>query len=160
MGNSERAFFGAGCFWGVQKDFDLVEGVVKTEAGYMGGDERKYPSPTYEQVCTEKTGYVEVVYIEYDSLVVSYDKLIRLFWKSHDPTTLNRQGNDAGEQYRSVIFYYNDKQKEIAEKSRNETEKRIGKKVVTQIVPAGRFFKAEEYHQKYLEKEGMKSCSF
>lgn len=154
----EKACFGAGCFWGVQSFFDAIAGVTKTEVGYAGGNEALYPRPDYKQVCTDMTGHAEVVYVEYDSSLVKYDKLLDVFWENHDPTTPNRQGPDYGSQYRSVIFYYNNEQKKLAEKSLLQREKKIKKKIVTQIVAASNFHLAEEYHQKYLEKRGEASC--
>lgn len=146
----QKACFGAGCFWHVELEFSKLKGVTKTFVGYMGG---KIKNPSYEAVCTDRTGHAEVVYLEYDEKVISYDQLLNAFWKIHDPTTLNRQGPDIGTQYRSVIFYYSDEQKELAIKSKNRL-----KKVVTEIVPADVFYKAEDYHQKYLKKRGMYSC--
>ncbi|MEK6926496.1 MAG: peptide-methionine (S)-S-oxide reductase MsrA [Nanoarchaeota archaeon] len=145
----QKAVFGAGCFWHVQHVFDSLE--VDTQVGYMGGDEKKFPNPSYKDVCSGKTGYAEAVYIEYDKKV-SYEKLLDLFWKSHDPTQYHRQGSDVGSQYRSVIFYFNDKQKNLAKKTKKEVEKKLGKKVYTEIVKAGKFVRAEEYHQKYYKK--------
>ena len=159
MSKKETATFAAGCFWGVEQTFSKIPGVIKTRVGYMGGDEKKYPNPSYKLVCTDKTGHAEVVYIEFDSAKVSYQDLLKVFWENHDPTTLNRQGPDVGTQYRSVIFYYNEKQKREAEESLKKEQKRLGKvKIVTVIVPAMHFFEAEEYHQKYLEKKGIESC--
>lgn len=155
---NEIATFGCGCFWGIQYVFDKVPGVIKTEVGYMGGDEKKFPDVSYEQVCTDETGYAEVLRVEYDSKKISYEKLLDIFWHSHDPTTLNQQGYDFGNQYRSVIFYYNDEQKNKAEKSLEEIQKLIPKKIVTLIAKAGKFVKAEEYHQKYADRHGPRSC--
>lgn len=152
------ATFGAGCFWGVEDLFMAVKGVKSTAAGYMGGEMK---NPTYEDVCSDDTGHAEVVQVEYDSKIVSYEELLKIFWENHNPTTLNRQGPDAGTQYRSVIFYHSDEQKKAAEKSKSELEKSKkwgNKKIVTQIVPATSFYKAEEYHQKYLQKHGRSSC--
>ena len=149
--------FGAGCFWGVQYNFDQVKGVVETEVGYAGGHTE---NPTYKEVCTDKTGHAEVVHLLYDSGIVSYEELLKVFWENHDPTTLNRQGPDRGSQYRSVIFYYDDEQKELAEKSKEELDKskKFMGQIVTEIVKATQFYKAEEYHQKYFEKTGQKVC--
>src|SRR3989344_6665524 len=152
-----EAMFGAGCFWGVQYNFDQVEGVTETEVGYAGGHTE---NPTYKEVCADKTGHAEVVHLQYDPETVSYEALLKVFWENHDPTTLNRQGPDRGSQYRSVVFYYNDEQKDVAEKSKEELGK-SGKHmnpVVTEIVSASIFYKAEEYHQKYFEKTGQKTC--
>src|SRR3989344_3323749 len=150
---TELATFGAGCFWHVQEAFDRVPGVVKTEVGYMGGETN---NPTYKDVCTDETGHAEVCQVEFDPKKVSFEKLLDVFWDIHNPTQLNRQGLDIGKQYRSAIFYHSDEQKKVAEKSKDEIEKakKHSGKVVTQIVPAAKFFKAEEYHQKYNEKHG------
>lgn len=150
----EIAAFGAGCFWGVQSVFDRVKGVLKTEVGYMGGDEG-YENVSYEMVCSGKTWHAETVKVEFNPSKISYSELLDVFWKSHDPTQLNRQGFDFGTQYRSVIFYYNDKQKKEAEMSLLKKQKELGKKkIVTEIVKARKFYRAEEYHQKYNEKHG------
>ena len=146
--------FGAGCFWGVEYNFNKVEGVNEAVSGYSGG---KVDNPTYEQVCTNTTDHAEVVLVDYDPNVVSYDKLLQVFWEKHDPTTLNRQGPDVGAQYRSAIFYFNDEQKNSATKSLQERQSVIGsRKIVTEITRASDFWKAEEYHQKYFEKHGVK----
>ena len=146
--------FGAGCFWGVEYNFNKVEGVNEAVSGYSGG---KVDNPTYEQVCTNTTDHAEVVLVDYDSDVVTYDKLLQVFWEKHDPTTLNRQGPDVGAQYRSAIFYFNDEQKNSATKSLQERQSTIGsRKIVTEITKASDFWKAEEYHQKYFEKHGVK----
>ncbi|MBN1923947.1 MAG: peptide-methionine (S)-S-oxide reductase MsrA [Nanoarchaeota archaeon] len=144
-----KAVFGAGCFWHVQEAFDNVKGVTKTVVGFMGG---KNKNPTYKQVCYENTGHAEVTYVEYDEKKVSYKKLLELFWKIHNPTTKNRQGLDFGEQYRSVIFYYTKEQRDEAIKSLEREEKRIGKKIVTQVEKASEFYPAEDYHQNYYLK--------
>ena len=142
--------FGAGCFWGVEYNFNKVEGVNEAISGYSGG---KVDNPTYEQVCTNTTDHAEVVLVDYDSDVVTYDKLLQVFWEKHDPTTLNRQGPDIGTQYRSAIFYFDDEQKNSATKSLQERQSTIGSgKIVTEITKASDFWKAEEYHQKYFEK--------
>ena len=142
--------FGAGCFWGVEYNFNKVEGVNDAISGYSGG---KVDNPTYEQVCTNTTDHAEVVLVDYDPDVVTYDKLLQVFWEKHDPTTLNRQGPDIGTQYRSAIFYFNDEQKNSATKSLQERQSTIGsRKIVTEITKASDFWKAEEYHQKYFEK--------
>ncbi|MBI2065159.1 MAG: peptide-methionine (S)-S-oxide reductase MsrA [Candidatus Yanofskybacteria bacterium] len=157
----KEAMFGAGCFWGVQYNFDQLKGVVETEVGYAGGSTGSPQAvPTYKDVCTGKTGHAEVVYLRYDPAIISYDELLKVFWENHDPTTMNRQGPDVGSQYRSAIFYYDDEQKELAEKSKEGLDK-SGKHmnpVVTEIIPASIFYKAEEYHQKYFEKTGQKVC--
>ena len=146
----KKATFGAGCFWGVEATFQKIKGVKKTTVGYIGG---KLKNPTYEQVCIDKTGHVEVIQIIYDPEQISYEKLLEIFWKIHDPTQLNRQGADIGTQYRSVIFYHDEKQKKLAEDSRNEQQKNYDKKIVTEITSEKEFYPAEEYHQKYLEKQ-------
>jgi peptide-methionine (S)-S-oxide reductase len=153
----EIATFGGGCFWGVEAAFRQIKGVKKTAAGYMGGTKK---NPTYEDVCTDKTGHVEVVQVEFDPSEVSYGKLLDVFWSNHNPTTLNRQGPDIGTQYRSVIFYHSPEQKTAAEKSRDILAK-SGKwknPIVTEIIPAQEFYLAEDYHQQYLEKRGLSTC--
>ena len=145
--------FGAGCFWGVEYNFAKVEGVNEVISGYSGG---KVDNPTYEQVCTNTTDHAEVVLVDYDSDTVSYDTLLNVFWKKHDPTTLNQQGADVGTQYRSAIFYFTETQKEIARKSLNYHQNKLtDRKIVTEITEAKEFWKAEEYHQKYFEKHGV-----
>lgn len=151
----QKATFGAGCFWGVEASFQKIKGIISTTVGYMGG---KTKNPTYDQVCTDKTGHAEVVQITYDPLIVSYDKLLDVFWNIHDPTQLNRQGPDIGIQYHSVIFYHSKEQKQIAEKSKEKQEHRYKKEIATEIKPAKEFYLAEEYHQKYLEKNRLFSC--
>lgn len=152
-----EAMFGAGCFWGVQYNFDQIKGMVETEVGYAGGQTE---CPIYKEVCTGKTGHTEVVHLSYDPAVVSYEELLKVFWENHDPTTINRQGPDMGSQYRSVIFCYDDEQKILAEKSKDElgSSGKYKSPIVTEIVRAGEFYKAEEYHQKYFEKTGQKVC--
>lgn len=149
-----QATFGAGCFWHVQLFFDQIKG-VKTEVGFMGG---KMKNPSYKDICTDETGHAEVVQITYDETKVKYETLLDTFWKEHNPTELNKQGPDVGEQYRSVIFYHSEEQKKAAEKSKVEIQKKFKNKIVTQIVPAETFYKAEDYHQKYLEKRSQKTC--
>ena len=145
--------FGAGCFWGVEYNFAKIEGVNEVISGYSGG---KVDNPTYEQVCTNTTDHAEVVLVDYDSDTVSYDTLLNVFWKKHDPTTLNQQGADVGTQYRSAIFYFTETQKEIAKKSLNYHQNKLtDRKIVTEITEAKEFWKAEEYHQKYFEKHGV-----
>lgn len=151
----EKATFGAGCYWGVEASFQKIKGINSTRVGYMGG---KTKNPTYEQVCTDETGHAEVVQIKYNPSVVSYDKLLEVFWSTHDPTQLNRQGPDIGTQYRSVIFYHSEEQKQIAEKSKQKQLEKYNKEIVTEITPAKEFFSAEEYHQKYLEKNKLFHC--
>ena len=150
----QKATFGAGCFWGVEAAFQKVKGVTKTTVGYMGGNTK---NPTYEQVCTDRTGHAEVIQIEFDEKQVTYEELLEVFWDIHDPTQLNRQGPDVGKQYRSVIFYHNELQKKQAEISKKEKQKKFDKEITTDIIPSVEFYPAEEYHQKYLEKQG-RSC--
>lgn len=151
------ATFGAGCFWGVESEFRAMKGVTVTWVGYMGGNTK---NPTYKDVCSDATGHAEVVQVEYDPNVISYDKLLEVFWSGHNPTTMNRQGPDIGTQYRSVIFYHNDGQKLAAEKSKNalEASNKWRNPLVTAIEPAKTFYVAEDYHQQYLEKRGQSSC--
>jgi peptide-methionine (S)-S-oxide reductase len=153
----EKATFGAGCFWGVEAAFREVKGVLSTAVGYMGG---KLSSPSYQDVCTDETGHAEVVQVEFDPAQVSYDDLLSVFWENHDPTTLNRQGPDVGTQYRSAIFFHNAEQKAAAEASKEALARsgRYRRPVVTEIVPAPEFWRAEEYHQQYLEKRGQAHC--
>jgi peptide methionine sulfoxide reductase msrA/msrB len=153
------AAFAAGCFWGSQEDFEHVPGVVDTTVGYMGGT---LENPTYEDVCTDKTGHAETVQIMYDPSKVTYDQLLAVFWKDHDPTTPNRQGPDIGTQYRSVIFYYTPEQKAAAEASiaKLTAEHRYSSPIVTQVVAATQFWRAEDYHQHYLDKNGLQNCRF
>lgn len=149
------AMFGAGCFWGVESAFEKIPGVLSTKAGFMGGHVK---NPTYEQVCAHTTGHAEVVRIEYDPSKVTYEKLLETFWSIHDPTTLNRQGPDVGDQYRSVIFYATPEEKKAAETLKGKLEKsgKFKKKIVTEISPSKEFYQAEDYHQKYYEKRGIK----
>jgi len=148
----EKALFGAGCFWGVEEKFRKIHGVIKTEVGYSGGNT---PNPNYESVCLGNTNHVEVVLIEYDENKVTFDELLHNFWDCHDPTTLNRQGPDVGTQYRSAIFYFNETQKETSNLSKIKYSKENNINIVTEITQAGDFFKAEEYHQKYILKTGL-----
>ncbi|XP_075493157.1 peptide methionine sulfoxide reductase-like [Primulina tabacum] len=148
----ELAQFAAGCFWGVELTYQRLEGVVKTEVGYSQGH---VPNPTYQSVCTGSTSHAEVVRIHFDPNVCPYTTLLDVFWAKHNPTTLNRQGNDVGTQYRSGIYYYNERQAELAKESLESKQIEFGeKKIVTEILPAKTFYKAEEYHQQYLEKGG------
>ena len=149
-----KATFGAGCFWHVEDLLSKTKGVKSTKVGYIGG---QLPNPTYEDVCTDKTGHAEAVEVEYDPDEISYEALLDVFWNNHNPTTLNRQGPDVGIQYRSAIFYHNDEQKEIAEKSKQTIDKsgQFEKPIVTEIVPTPTFYEAEEYHQKYFKKHGL-----
>jgi peptide-methionine (S)-S-oxide reductase len=151
----EKAMFGAGCFWGVETTFRKIKGVINVVSGYSGGT---LVNPSYKDVCTGRTGHAEVVQVEYDPQVVSYDELLHVFWISHDPTTLNRQGPDIGSQYRSIIFYYTADQEEKARRSKEQLERSDQKEIVTTIEPAGTFYKAEDYHQRYLEKHGQDGC--
>jgi len=153
-----KATFGAGCFWGVEEAFRRIEGVSDAAVGYSGGTLK---DPTYEDVCSDRTGHAEVVQVDYDPGRVSYDDLLDVFWACHDPTTRNRQGPDVGTQYRSVIFYHDDAQKSaaLASKERLEASGRLRRPIVTEIVPAAPFYRAEEYHQRYLEKRGRGGCS-
>lgn len=153
--NEEQAIFAAGCFWGVQFYFDQVPGVMKTTVGYTGGHTK---DPSYEEVCTHTTGHAEAAKIEFDSKEVSYETLVKHFFRMHDPTQLNRQGPDVGDNYRSAIFYFDEKQREIAEKVRDEAQANFDKPIVTQIVPAAEFYEAEDYHQKFTEKTGRGMC--
>jgi peptide-methionine (S)-S-oxide reductase len=151
---SKFAVFGAGCFWGVESSFRAVEGVVDVAVGYAGGNVAK---PSYRQVCTGKTGHAEVVQVEYDPARVTFAQLVEVFWQIHDPTTLNRQGPDFGTQYRSVIFYSDEDERTAAEESKRRLDEsgQLGRPVVTQIVPAAEFYRAEEYHQRYYERMGI-----
>ena len=156
-GRTEKATFAAGCFWCVQLPFDNVKGVVSSEVGYMGGT---LDNPTYRDVCSHTTGHAEVVDLTFDPDVVTYEQLLEVFWSIHDPTTLNRQGPDVGDQYRSSIFYHSPEQRAVAEasKKRAQASGRFRGPIVTEIVPAKTFWRAEEYHQKYLAKKGQKAC--
>jgi peptide-methionine (S)-S-oxide reductase len=155
---TEKATFGAGCFWGVEATFRAVAGVKDAAVGYAGG---KTENPTYEDVCSHTTGHAEVVQVEFDPAVVSYDHLLDVFWSNHNPTTLNRQGPDVGDQYRSVIFYHSPEQKAAAEASKKRLEEsgRFKNPIVTHIQPAPTFYRAEDYHQRYLEKRGLSHCA-
>jgi peptide-methionine (S)-S-oxide reductase len=153
----QKATFGAGCFWGVEAAFRQVEGVLSTAVGYCGGT---LANPTYEDVCSHGTGHAEVVQVEFDPTKVAYEELLEVFWKNHDPTQMNRQGPDVGSQYRSAIFFHNPEQETAAKASKERLEKRgkYRKPIVTEIMPASTFYRAEEYHQQYLEKRGLSSC--
>jgi peptide-methionine (S)-S-oxide reductase len=152
---TEKATFGAGCFWGVEARFSEEPGVVETAVGYEGG---AMANPTYRDVCSDGTGHAEVVELDFDPAKESFEDLVRLFFQLHDPTQLNRQGPDHGTQYRSVVFYHSPEQKEAAERVKQEMQKLIRGTIVTSIEPAQKFYRAEDYHQKYLEKRGLKSC--
>jgi len=153
----EKATFGAGCFWGVEAAFREISGVIDAAAGYEGGSLER---PTYQDVCTDRTGHAEVVEVTFDPAKVSYETLLNKFWEMHDPTTLNRQGPDVGKQYRSVIFYHSPEQQKVAQESKKQLQEsgRFSRPVVTEIVPASTFWRAEEYHQRYLEKRGLRAC--
>ncbi len=153
----EKATFAAGCFWGVEETLRKINGVKKTVVGYMGG---KIKNPSYEQVCSDTTGHIEVVQIEFNPKIISYLKLLDIFWSCHDPTAKDRQGPDVGAQYRSVIFYHTEEQHKQAEISKESIAKNYKKKIVTEILPAQEFYKAEEYHQQYLRKRGLAVCHF
>ncbi|MBI2671821.1 peptide-methionine (S)-S-oxide reductase MsrA [Candidatus Woesearchaeota archaeon] len=152
-----KAAFAAGCFWGVEESFRLLKGVKSTAVGYMGG---KTKNPSYKEVCSGETGYAETVLLEYNSKIISYEKLIDVFWNIHNPTTKNRQGLDIGSQYRSIIFYFTEEQKKTAEKSKRKLNDsgKYWKPIITEIIRAPEFYKAEDYHQKYLMKKGLKVC--
>lgn len=151
------ATFGAGCFWGVEESFRRIPGVRETAVGYSGGN---VPNPTYEDVCTDQTGHAEVVQVDYDADRVAYDELLEVFWSNHDPTQLNRQGPDVGTQYRSAVFFHTPEQEAAARASKERLEKsgRLRRPIATVIEPAATFWRAEDYHQRYLEKRGLGSC--
>jgi len=151
----QKATFGAGCFWSVEKLLKATEGVYLTHVGYMGGDTDK---PTYNQVCSGTTNHAEVVDLYFNAEKVSYITLLNLFWENHNPTTLNRQGMDSGTQYRSVVFYHNEQQKKEVEESKKEQQQHWKNEIVTQIIPSVTFYRAEEYHQNYLDKNNLGSC--
>ena len=155
----ETAIFAAGCFWGVEADFQKLKGVVSTEVGYTGGHTK---DPSYQQVCTDTTGHTEAVRIVFDPAIVAYDSLLKMFWDNHNPTTPNRQGPDVGSQYRSAIFYTTPEQQKtaLASKEKLERSHKYSKSIVTEITPAGEFYRAEEYHQQYYQKKGGGSCKF
>lgn len=148
----KKATFGAGCFWGVESLFRAIPGVTDVRVGYSGGTR---PNPTYEQVCTGVTGHAEAVEVTYDEDQVSYDRLLEVFWANHNPTTPNQQGPDRGSQYRSVIFFHDESQREAALVSQAEAQKNWERPIVTEVVPAVEFYPAEEYHQRYFEKQGI-----
>jgi len=152
-----KASFAAGCFWGVEAAFRQVPGVLATAVGYEGGTTE---NPTYEEVCRKNTGHAETVEVDFDPARVSYAQLLDVFWENHDPTTLNRQGPDVGEQYRSAIFFHDGEQEREARASKEKLEKsgRYRRPIVTEITPASKFWKAEDYHQQYLEKRGLATC--
>jgi peptide-methionine (S)-S-oxide reductase len=152
----KKATFGAGCFWGVEASFRQIEGVTRTRVGYTGGT---LENPTYEDVCSHTTGHAEVVEVTYDPERVSYDELLEVFWRKHDPTQLNRQGWDIGDQYRSVVFVHDEEQQEAALHSKAREQANWSAPIVTQIEPAETFYEAEDYHQQYLEKRGRSTCT-
>ena len=146
---TEKALFGAGCFWGIENYFSKINGIIKTQVGYSGGIT---DNPTYETVCSGNSEHAEVLYLEFNNKLITYKSLLDHFWKCHDPTTLNRQGYDIGNQYRSVIYYFSENQKEAAEKSIIANQYKFKNKIVTKITKADNFYKAEEYHQQYIQK--------
>jgi len=152
----KKATFGAGCFWGVEAAFRQLDGVTGTRVGYAGGN---VENPTYQEVCRDNTGHAEVVEVMYDPEKVPYEQLLAVFWAEHDPTQVNRQGPDVGSQYRSAIFAHDDAQRAAAEASREQVQARIGRPVATSIEDAPPFWEAEDYHQQYLEKRGLSSCT-
>ena len=150
-----QATFAAGCFWHVEEAFRHLKGVKLTIVGYTGGTSK---NPKYQSVCSGATGHAEAIRVEYDHAKILYKKLLKIFWDCHDPTQINKQGPDIGTQYRSAIFYHNEQQKNEAEASLKEEQKKYKQKIATQILPAQEFYKAEEYHQRYLEKHGGSAC--
>jgi peptide-methionine (S)-S-oxide reductase len=151
----EKATLGAGCFWGVEATYRRLAGVKSTQVGYMGGAMK---NPSYHDVCTDRTGHAEVLEVTFDPGVISYHDILNVFWDNHNPTTLNRQGPDVGTQYRSAIFTHSPEQEATARASRDEAQKRFPRPIVTEIAPAAEFWRAEEYHQQYLEKRGLSQC--
>ena len=154
--NEKKATFGAGCFWGVEAAFRRLDGVGATRVGYAGGHK---DNPSYKEVCSKDTGHAEVVEVSYDEDAIPYEALLAVFWAEHDPTQLNRQGPDVGTQYRSAIFVHDEEQRAAAEASRARVQERLRRPVVTQIEHAPPFWEAEDYHQRYLEKRGLSSCT-
>ena len=153
---TEQATFAAGCFWGVEAEFRQIPGVIATTVGYTGGRGER---PTYEQVCSHTTGHAEAVLVEFDPAQVSYEELLDAFWRLHDPTQLNRQGPDVGDQYRSAIYFHSPEQEAAAKASREAAQERFSKPIVTEITEAPEFWAAEDYHQRYLKKRGLASCA-
>ena len=151
----EKATFAAGCFWGVEAEFRNLDGVTATAVGYTGGHTSE---PTYRDVCSHSTGHAEAVRVEFDPTVISYEQLLEKFWGEHDPTTLNRQGPDVGDQYRSAIYVHSPEQEEVAQRSRAAAQGHFKRPIVTEITPATKFWPAEDYHQRYFEKNGVSSC--
>jgi len=154
---TSKATFGAGCFWGVEAAFRELDGVVDAAAGYEGGH---MLNPTYQDVCTDRTGHAEVVEVEYDPSKISFDRLLNVFWDAHDPTQVDRQGPDFGTQYRSVVFFHTPEQEQVALASKEALEKsgRFRRPIATKIEPAQTFYRAEDYHQQYLAKRGLRHC--
>jgi peptide-methionine (S)-S-oxide reductase len=152
---TEKATFGAGCFWQVEVEYRNLPGVIDAAVGYEGGS---LENPSYQDVCTDRTGHAEVVQVEFDPSEVPYERLVELFFELHDPTQVNRQGPDVGSQYRSVIFFHNPEQKAAAEAVRDRYQPRFSRPIATEIVPAATFWPAEDYHQRYLEKRGLATC--
>ncbi len=155
MNTTDTAIFAAGCFWGVESAFRQVPGVLEAVSGYTGGT---LANPTYRQVCSDTTGHAEAVRVTFDPQQVSYEKLLEIFWQIHDPTTLNRQGPDSGSQYRSAIFVQNDEQRRLAKASLAREQQNYSAPIVTQIADAAAFYPAEDYHQRYFEKNGVAAC--
>jgi peptide-methionine (S)-S-oxide reductase len=153
--NRQTAIFAAGCFWGVEADFRDIPGVLDAEAGYTGGHTE---NPSYREVCSDRTGHAEAVRVTFDADQVSYETLLDAFWDLHDPTQLNRQGPDVGTQYRSAVFFTDDAQREAAQAAKARAQTRFSRPIVTEILPAAPFFRAEDYHQRYLEKQGLRTC--
>jgi len=153
---TEKATFAAGCFWQVEAEFRNTPGVTATQVGYAGG---VTDNPTYQDVCSDRTGHAEAIEVEFDPERVSYDQLLESFWGLHDPTQLNRQGPDVGSQYRSAIFFHSAEQEQAAIASRERASARFRRPIVTEITPAGPFHRAEDYHQRYLEKRGLATCA-
>ncbi|HKY62301.1 MAG TPA: peptide-methionine (S)-S-oxide reductase MsrA [bacterium] len=157
--STEKAIFAAGCFWGVEETFRRLPGVIDTAVGYTGGET---DNPTYKEVCTDRTGHAEAVQVEYDPEKISYDRLLEVFWANHDPTTKDRQGPDIGSQYRSAIYFFNPEQEKTARASKEalSASGKFRRPIVTEITPAATFFRAEDYHQRYLEKRGLSHCHY
>lgn len=157
--STEKAIFAAGCFWGVEETFRRLPGVIDTAVGYTGGETE---NPTYQEVCTDRTGHAEAVLVEYDPDKLAYDRLLEVFWANHDPTTKDRQGPDIGSQYRSGIYFFSPEQEKTARVSKQalEASGKFRRPIVTEITPASTFYRAEDYHQRYLEKRGLSHCHY
>ena len=151
-----KATFAAGCFWGVEATFRQIPGVIATRVGYTGG---QTANPTYKDVCTDRTGHAEAVEVEFDASKARYEDLLKVFWENHDPTQLNRQGPDVGDQYRSAIFFHSSEQQAVATKSLAKAQTQVARPIVTEITAAPEFWPAEDYHQRYLEKRGLAACN-